>query len=305
MARTLLIGNPQVTWREWLKEHRGGAELLCLDPADPVQFTPGLLNLTQGQKRVYSRFYGSVDPQRQPHVIVAAAAQALNVASDNLIVQTFAYRPSPVLRQTLALLSQLIRADRILIANGTDIDQSGFPVGPEQVELERALPPMVQHAQRKAQWLKLIEECERHTIDLRRVTVEGARFGSGRAMNADQRKAAGLASAVYVEVTGSTLLIVSDAEVEESTISLALDYAGCSKAVLAEPGLYRNLMCSFANQAGEDFGTGILLEIDWLSMRAQVLSTAVAPAPVKVLRLGSLRVDAQGRELGETRPWQV
>ncbi len=305
MARTLLIGNPQATWREWLKEHRGGAELLCLDPADPVQLTPGLLNLTQGQKRVYSRFYGSLDPQRQPHVILAAAAQALQAASNNLIIQTFAYRPSPVLRQTIALLSQIIKPDRILIAEGTDIDQSGFSLGPEQVEIERALPPMVQHAQRKAQWLKLVEECERHTVDLRRVTIEGARIGSGRAMNADQRKAAGLASAVYVEVTGTTLLIVSDAEIEESTISVALDYSGCSKAVVGEPGLYRNLLSSFANQAGEDFGTGILLDIDWLSMRAQVLSNAVAPAPVRILRLGSLRVDSQGRELGETRPWQV
>jgi polynucleotide 5'-kinase involved in rRNA processing len=305
VGRTLLIGHPQVTWREWLREHRGGADLLCLDPADPSQLTPGLLNMTSGAKRLYSRFYGSLDPQRQPHVLVAATALALQDASENVLIQTFAYRPSPVLRQTLALLAQVVRPDRILVAAGTDIDQSGFPVGPESVELERALPPMVQHAQRKAQWLKLLEECERHTVDLRRVAIEGARIGSGRALNAEQRKAACLASAVHAEVTGSTLLVVSDAEIEESDIARALDYAGCSKAVLTEPGVYRNLLCSFANQGGEDFGTGILLEIDWLSLRAQVLCTAVPPAPVRILRLGSLRVDSQGRELGETRPWQV
>jgi polynucleotide 5'-kinase involved in rRNA processing len=305
MGKTLLIGHPQATWREWLKAHRGGAEFLCLDPADPIQLTPGILTLTSGQRRLYSRFYGSLDAQRQPHVMIAAAAQALQHAGDDLLIQTFAYRPSPVVRHTLAVLAQLIRPDRILVAEGAELDQSGFPVGPEPVELERALPPMVQHAQRKAQWLKLLEECERHTVDLRRVSVEGARLGSGIALSPDQRKAGCLAAAVHAEVTGSTLFVITDADMEESEVSRALDFAGCSKAIFAEAGAYRNLFCSFANQEGEDFGYGILLDIDWRSMRAQVLSTAVPPAPVRVLRIGSLRVDSEGRELGETRPWQV
>ncbi|HSI72672.1 MAG TPA: hypothetical protein VK934_05805 [Fimbriimonas sp.] len=305
MSKTLLIGNPQATWREWLKEHRGGADLLCLDAADSVQITPGLLTLTSGQRRLYSRFYGSLDPQRHPHVMIAATAQALQHAGQDLIIQTFTYRPSPVLRHTLAVLAQVIQPDRILVAEGTDLDQSGFPVGPEPIELERALPPMIHHAQRKAQWIKLVEQCDRHTVDLRKVSIEGARFGSGIAMTPEQRKQACLGAAVHAEVTGSTLFVITDADMEESEIARALDFAGCSKATFAEPAAYHNLFCSFANQEGADFGYGILVDIDWRSMRAQVLSTAIPPAPVRLLRLGSLRVDSEGRELGETRPWQV
>jgi len=304
LALTLLIGNPRVTWREWLREHRRSADFVCLDPADAAQLTPGLLNHFVGTKPRRTRFYGSLDAQRHPHLIVAFAARAREAEGD-VIVQSFSYRASPVMRQTTLLLAQMLQPDRILVAEGTDLEQHGFPIGPEPIELEPALPPMVQHAQRKAQWLKMLEQCERHTVNLREVSIEGSRLGSGRTLTDSERKQAGLSSAVYAEAIGSSLLIVTDADIEESHVSIALDYTGCSKAVFTEPGMYRNLVCSFANQSGEDFGFGIVLDIDWRSMRAQALCTAVPPAPVRLLRLGSLRVDSDAREIGEHRPWQV
>ena len=94
-------------------------------------------------------------------------------------------------------------------------------------------------------------------------------------------------------------------DTEESDVSAALDYTGCTRAHFVAPGMYRNILCSFARQSGEDFGVGIITEIDWQSMRAQALCTAVAPAPLRILRIGALRVDSSGRELGEVRPWQV
>jgi len=93
--------------------------------------------------------------------------------------------------------------------------------------------------------------------------------------------------------------------VEESDVAAALDFTGCTRAQFVAPGLYRNLLCSFAKQSGEDFGMGILTDIDWQSLRGYALSTAVPPAPIRILRVGALRVDSDGRELGEVRPWQV
>jgi len=305
MRRTLLIGHPGTTWREWLKENRKGRPYLCLDPSDSHQTIPGVLGLFQGTKPVIQRFYGSLDAQRAPHVLVSFLSQALLQFPDDLIVQLYPYRSTPLFRQTTQLLSQLFQPTEILIADGTDMDQSGFPVGPQSITLEAAFPPLVQAAQRKALWLRMFEGCEKHTIDLRKVSLEGARIGTGIRLSPEERQKAHLTHAMYAERAGSTLFVISDMDTEESDVAIALDYTGCSRAHFVAPGMYRNILCSFGRQSGEDFGFGILTEIDWQSMRAQSLCTAVAPAPLRILRIGALRVDSNGRELGEVRPWQV
>jgi hypothetical protein len=304
-GRTLLIGNPGCSWREWLKEHRKGRPFLCLDPADPVQGVPGQLCLFAGGKPVISRFYGSLDAQRAPHLLPILVAQALESMPEDLIVQLFPYRPLPLLRHVTMLVAQLLRPTEILVANGTEIDQSGFPVGPSEIEIESAFPPLVQFAQRKALWLRLFEDCQKHAFDLRKASIEGVRLGTGIRLTSDERQKAHLKDVLYAERAGGTLFAVTDLDVEESDVAVALDFTGCTRAQFVAPGMYRNLLCSFAKQSGEDFGIGIITDIDWQSLRAFALSTAIAPAPIRILRIGALRVDSSGRELGEVRPWQV
>jgi hypothetical protein len=305
VGHTLLIGHGKSSWREWLKKELGSRDLLCLDPADPTHGPPAKLTLHRGHRPVHSRFYGSLDPQRRPDLMIAATVEALRQAEGDLVVELFPYRASPVLRHAALLVAQILQPEHILVARDTPIDQGGFPVGPHEVELDAAMPPMVQHAQRKAQWMKLLEACEPHTVDLRKVTLEGTRLGCGVSLSDSQRKAAGLETAVHAEAIGGSLLVVTDMDLDDEQIAQSLDYTGCSRAVFVEPGAYRYLLCSFARQDGEEFGSGILTDIDWRSMRASFLCTAVAPAPVRILRLGSLRVDKDARELGELRPWQV
>jgi len=305
MGRTLLIGNPGSSWREWLKEHRGTRPFLCLDPADPIQGIPGQLCLFVAGKPIISRFYGSLDPQRAPHILPSLLAQALEKEPDDLIVQLFPYRPLPLLRHMAMLIAQQLRPTEILVAQNTELDQGGFPIGPSEVEIDSAFPPLVQMAQRKAQWLRLFEGCEKHTFDLRKVSTEGIRLGTGIRLNTEERQRAHLKDVLYAERAGGTLFAVTDLDVEESDVAAALDFTGCTRAQFVAPGLYRNLLCSFAKQTGEDFGMGILTDIDWQSMRGYALCNAVPPAPIRILRIGALRVDSDGRELGEVRPWQV
>jgi len=305
MGRTLLIGNPGSSWREWLKEHRGNRPFLCLDPADAVQEIPGQLCLFVGSRPVIRRFYGSLDAQRSPHILPMLVAQALEEAPDDLIVQMFPFRPLPLLRHVAVLVAQLLRPTEILIATGTDLDQAGFPIGPSEIDIESAFPPLVQMAQRKAQWLRLFEGCQKHSFDLRKVSIEGIRLGTGVRLTTEERQKAQLKDVVYAERAGGTLFAVTDVDVEESDVASALDFTGCSRAQFVAPGMYRNLLCSFAKQSGEDFGMGIITDIDWQSLRCFALNNAIPPAPIRILRIGALRVDSSGRELGEVRPWQV
>jgi hypothetical protein len=305
MSRTLLIGNSAYSWREWLKSNRGARDLICLDPADANLGPPARLTLSKDQRPHRWRFYGSLDPLRSPHIIMAAVAEFLNESSDGLIVQLYAYRATPLLRHLTTLIAQVLQPSEILMPPQTEIEQLGWPVGPEPVEVETAFPELVQNAQRKAQWLKLIESCEEHSVDLRKVSVEGARLGAGTTLLPEIRQRAGIEAAEHAEVCGGNLLIVAADQPEEGALSRALDVTHCTRATVVDPSAYNNLLCSFAHQPGDDFGMGMIRQIDFSKMVATVRCTAVAPAPVRILRLGSLRVDSDGRELGEARPWQV
>lgn len=293
VGRTLLIGHPGVTWREWLKEHRENADLLVLDPSEPLYGPPARFVLAKGHRPVWQRFYGSLDAQRAPHVLVAALADALPHLGDQTLVQIFPYRPTPLLRQLVQLVHGLLRPDRVLIAEGTALDHAGFDA--ETVELGASLPPTVQAAQRKAHWLQLLESCEMHEVELANVTVEGTRLGSGTIVTRD------LSGALYAERCGSALLAVTDSGSDDAWVGGALDATHTSRAHLFAPDAYDSLLCSFARANGEDFGMGMIREVDWSSRRMRIQCAAVPPAPVKILRLGALRVDENGNEGGEAK----
>ncbi|MEA2553859.1 MAG: hypothetical protein QOJ65_2035 [Fimbriimonadaceae bacterium] len=305
MARTLLIGSQETTWRAWLKANRKRRDLLVLDPADPDHGHLGRLAAFRGGKVLGSCFYGSLDPSRAPHVLVASLCRLLDLVADDALVQLFPMRGGPLLRHVVLLLAQLVEPAEILVPAKAAFDLEGFPVGPHEVELEAAFPDAVRSAQRKANWLKLLERCVEHQVELRGVSIEGARLGSGRAIKPEQLAKAGLQDVLHGEVSGGTLLLISDEDPDDTLLARALDMFHCGRTHVVPPGSYNGLLCSFARQSGEDFGTGMIQCIDFASRTARVLSDAVPPAPVRILKLGGLRVDTAGREMGEARPWQI
>jgi polynucleotide 5'-kinase involved in rRNA processing len=305
MSRTLLLRDPDCSWRDWLKENRKGRDYICLNPADPDQGPPGRLCLFREDKVVAWRFYGSIDPQRSPHVLIAALAHLLAGASESVIVELWPNRGTPVIRQATMLAAQLFQPDEILIPLGSRIDQSGFPVGPEEIQIEPAFPEMVQNAQRKAHWLRMFENCESHEFELSRVSVEGARLGSGMNLTQTQLQPYFGDQVLHAEAAGNSLFLVAKEDPEDLAVVRALDHFNCSRAHIAHPAEYEGLLCSFAKANGEDFGIGCIESIDFGEGIVNAHCTAVAPAPVRILRLGNLRVNTAGTELGETRPWQV
>jgi polynucleotide 5'-kinase involved in rRNA processing len=171
--------------------------------------------------------------------------------------------------------------------------------------LEEAFPAVVRNAQRKAHWLKLMESCEEHVIDLDRISIEGARLGSGMPIHHDDLAQFFRGRVVHGETSGGALFLVAKEEPDDDQMARALDHFHCSRAHIANPSEYEGLLCSFAKADGEDFGMGAIIKIDFEARKVYAHSTAVPPAPIRVLRIGSVRVDTAGRELGETRPWQV
>jgi polynucleotide 5'-kinase involved in rRNA processing len=131
------------------------------------------------------------------------------------------------------------------------------------------------------------------------VEVEGARLGAGIPFGKP------LPGAHYAESCGATLLIVSEVHLDDHMVSSALDSAHASRAVVVRPDDYNGLLCAFSKANGDCFGMGVIQNVDFERRVFHVLSTAVPPAPVRILRVGGLRLSLDGDELGEIRPWQV
>ena len=305
MGKLLLVGGGSAAWADWLKDNRAGRDLVVLDPADAHYGAAGRLWVLRGIRPIYSAFYGSLDPQRAPHLLMAALHEFLGVVDDNALVQLYPMRATPLMRQMTQTVTSMVRPARILMPSDEPDDAICWPVGPEAVELIKPLPSLVLQAQRKAQWLKLIERSSRHEIPLDRLTIQGARLGSGRLLDSVMRQRAGLEEALRVEVCGSSLLVVTKGDLKEDQVTRALDITHTQRAHIVHPEDYENLLCALVRLSGEEFGYGRVEALDFEAGMAVVMADAVPPVPIPILRLGSLRVDADGRELGEVRPWQV
>ncbi|HRI44146.1 MAG TPA: hypothetical protein PLL78_03285 [Fimbriimonadaceae bacterium] len=302
---TLLVSVRGSSWREWLKKHRRSRDLLILDPADPEHGTPGRLVLQRGDKALLWRFAGTLEPTRNPLAFLSAAANLAPLASEDAIVLFFEVRFTPVLRQLALAVAQLLRSDEILIPDGCGFEGFGWPVGPQRVGLEPAFPEVVAAAQRRSRWIEMLERCEAHEVPLDRVSIEGLRLGGGLPIPIGSLHLAGVQNALHAEVFGSTLFLVARDGLDQDHIGRALDLTHASAAMVVEPSSYSGLLCSFADQLGDDFGMGMVEEIDFERRLVRAKCTAVAPAPVRILKIGSLRIDAGGKELGETKPWSA
>lgn len=298
MARTLLVTHHRASWRDWLKDNGEERDWLILDPENADYGVPTRAVLIREGKVAAFRLLGSVDAKRTPMEILAAAGILLPQLSENGIIVTFAVRLAPVLRHMALLLSEMVRPDEILVPARSRMEHEPWPIGASVVELPEPFPPMVREAQRRARWIELLAACEHHTIALDEVGLQGTRLGSGRIL-------AHRDFPDYAEVSGGVLHIVSDEPPEDKEVARAMDVAHATRMSVVRPDAYEGLICSFANQAGEDFGMGRIKSFDPDRRIIEVQSDAIAPAPVRILRIGSLRIDLEGREHGDVAPWTV
>jgi polynucleotide 5'-kinase involved in rRNA processing len=206
-----------------------------------------------------------------------------------------------VLRQFALALAESGAYSEVLVPEGSQFLHEPWLAPSRPVHLPEALPESARTAQRRARWLEMLEGCTEHTLQLDHIGLYGIRLGSGRRLHGSPFESLGL----HTEVYGNTLLVVSDRDLDERTVGDALNLAHATKLNLVSPRAYDGLLCSFVRGSGEDFGIGVVQSIDFEARTATFLNNAVAPAPVRNVRIGSLRIDSTGKESGDTKPWAV
>lgn len=304
MPRTLLIGTPEFTWREWLKEHLNGRDLLILDPAEPT-CSLGRVALVRHEKVVEWRFVGTVDPGRSPLELLAGATSLAGELRDDAVIQIFPYRPQPLLRQLAMMLAQALMPTEILCPSSSAMPMHDWPIGPHSVSLQPAFPEMVQAAQRRAAWLKMLEDSHEHLIPMDQICLSGTRLGSGKRVSTKELQSAGLSNVAWAEKCGGVLLIISKQHFDEKQVSTALNVTGASKAMVVDPLQVSGRVCSLARADGSDIGMGMIEELDFVQGAFRVSAVAIPPAPAKILKIGSMTIDSTGRELGDSKPWSL
>lgn len=305
MEHVLLIGTYEHSWKAWIAQNAPQHDLIVLDPLDTDHGPAARFCLVRDGRVVRWCFYGSLNPQRAPHRVVECLAVLLAEARDAVVVQMFGYRPGPTLRQLSLSLASVLRPTRIVVGQGTPIDLEMWPIGPEEAQVDVAFPPVVRNAQRRARWLKMIEDCREHEVPIKRISFDGARLGSGVRLDLGRLAKLGLEGTEHAEVCHKVLYLVSDLAIDERSLTAALDDVGAERAHVVNRTLFEGLLCAFSRDSGEDFGLGFVRQADFRSGVLHVSCTAIPPAPVRLVRLGSLRIDRSAKEYGEIRPWEV
>lgn len=256
---------------------------------------PGCMTASDGERHAAWRFIGSADPTRYPLAVVAGLRDLH--PGDQGFTLGFPYRPSPVGRQLMSECLRLAGPDRILAP--AELRPSWcFAQSPEWVEgLPAAPTPHAQRAKQRGRWIETLEACETHHLNFDETSIEGVRLGSGQPI-------ANVGDGIdYAEVCGKSLLLATRSALDDHTVAHALDIAHAERAVVVTPEHYIGLACAFAKEDGSDFGIGRLTDIDFVARTLTCRCTAVAPARVKVLKLGAMRIDETGRELPPEKPW--
>ncbi|MCW5937670.1 MAG: hypothetical protein KIT11_10245 [Fimbriimonadaceae bacterium] len=283
---------------DWPQETKDRPARLCLDPSDADHGPPArCFAWLEGGVRDW-RLIGGLDPRSDPVALLEAAVELAGALPPDAIVLSFPVRETPFHRHLALSVARALRASRVIVPEGSPMARWPWPVGAEEVEMPDQYPVVVREAQRRARWLELFERSTLQEVDLGQVRVVGARLGSGERFRSPD-------FAGYLEKCGETLLVVDDADLDDGLVGRLCAQAGAGKLVHTKASEYEGLVCSFARESGEDFGMGVVRSFEPARNRMVVLCDAIAPAPVRALKLGTLRVWSDGREVSELVPWSV
>lgn len=298
MGATLLINHPRWTWREWLRRELGDTPLLIVDPSFSDYGWAGRVAVyREGRIRGW-RFVGSIDSAHSPLTVLAGVSRLLPEMPEDGWVLAPSGLTGPATRELIYSIAELIDFDRCLVPAKSAYARWKWPWPIEEVDMGSPTPDYVLRAHRRAKWVEMLDLGRRQEFDLADIVIQQARLGAGFKMDLPEWGGIGWAA-------GAVLHVVTEQEIDEFAAARLMDEAHARRISLIHPAEYKGLLCSLARADGRDVGMGVIESFNPQTQKLILHTTAEEGSRANIVRLGLLKLDETGNEVGDLRPWTV
>ncbi len=288
-----------------------GAYCLNLDPSDQDPLPPYCLSLCgPGGALVSAQFVGSTQLVHDPLSVFLGVYRTVGVVQEGEICAALPIQSlSPVSVHMYRALWRALQPQSV-IAVGDVTLRHILGKDPDDREPPRPdrLGPRAEKPKRKAWWAEYLARSHKHKFTLQQTRLVGSRLGAGQPLSAKEMielREVGFPEAIYAELCGTSLTIVTGHRHESDAAPRAADHFGCETAHLIAPGTLVGLVVGLIGPKGRFLGVGRISEFDTSNAVLVVQAAGEPPLVIEEVQLGRIRVGPDGEELGYLKPWQV
>ncbi len=275
------------------------------------------LPLTPHPSPLSMYFVGSTSPpghflphilgtQALVHTAIAQGAEIVLVDTTGLILGAVAaslkwhklqaIRPQHVLAlQRHRELEQILR----LVEGRTEQDIHRLPVSPRVARRSHA----VRRAFREERFGEYFASASQHGLEWKDLRFARLWLNTGRRLGREELAALGVSlqtMPLYAEAEGEEGLVFVRGPFSRTALYQVRNALGVSDVLVVDVEQLRGTLLGLHDRDGAFLALGILQDFNPESERLQVLSPLQDPGRVRTVAFGSLRLEASGKELGES-----
>ena len=268
-------------------------------------------------------FIGAVSPARHLLDVCVGAVQMARVAKkrrpDIVLIDTDGFVHGNPARQFKRRLCELLLPSVVIaLTRGSELDPAlaafskldtpnvwRIPVGGAVQRKTTA----ARTTRRAARFLAALDGSEPQLFSLDSVALQGTTLGTGEPLphHLVQFLSRSLGRpALHAEQSGSSLYVVVNGERWDTAGLAAIEHYFSTRSVtITAAQKFAGLLVGLVSGSGVLLGIGRIERIDFSRRTLTVLTPCRKPAAVAQIWLGSLRLRADGREIGEVRPGEI
>jgi|SRR3990172_2338075 len=189
-----------------------------------------------------------------------------------------------------------------LVESQRSLEVHRLPVSPRVVRRSHA----VRRAFREERFREYFASATRHDLEWKNVRFTRLWLNTGRRLGRDELALLGMSlqtMPLYAEALGEEGLVLVRGAFSRAALYQVRNALQVSDVLVIDVEQLRGTLLGLLDRDGEFLGLGILQDFDPEHERLRVMTSLPDPARIATVTFGSLRLDASGKELGDS-PWR-